>query len=403
MFREAGFAQLFADPCVYHCKSGDAWCVCSTHVDDIFVLFNLGGKKFQDILFAKISSEVEVVDLGPVTWALKTNILRDRVAGIMKITQESYVNELLEKHSVDVSKTEWIPTHDNLFLPCVGESEKKIDESKKKQFQAQIGALWWLTSISRPDIYYAVHRCSKLQNQPNEMLGKCLQKILMYLSTTRNIGIVYYRRPESPTLSGYVDASFATEDEAYSRIGYFFLFKGNLVSWISENPSRVMTSSTEAECRGLVQFAKENIWQRQMHTELALFPLSGPTVVYEDNKAAITMSNDPGTPHKRSKFFGIEFAFFKQSVELGEIKPEYVPTEVQPADMLTKTLPRPKFSIFRDMMMGGEQLQSHFERKEQERALTERKEKEKEKVKEITSAGGKSPNGKKRGSKPVDQ
>ena len=339
-------------------------------------LFNVDGKKLRDILFEKISGEVEVENLGPVAWALKTNILRDRVAGILKITQEAYVNELLEKYGIDPSKNEWIPTHDNLFLPSVGETETKIDESLKKKFQAQIGALWWLTSISRPDIFYAVHRCSKIQNQPNLRLGKCLEKILMYLGTTKILALFIIENLNHQSYPGYVDASFATEDEAYSRVGYFYLFKGNLVSWVSENPSRVMTSSTEAECRGLVQIAKENIWQRQMHNELNLFPFTGPTVVYEDNKAAITMSNNPGVPHKRSKFFGIEFAFFKQSVELGEIQPEYVPTELQPADMLTKTLPRPKFSLFRDMMMGGEQLQTHFEKKEQH---TEKKEKEKKK------------------------
>ncbi len=106
---------------------------------------------------------------------------------------------------------------------------------------------------------------------------------------------------------------------------------------------------------------------------MGLFPPVGPTVVYEDNKASITMANDPGIPHKRSKFFGIEFAFFKQSVELGEIKPEYVPTEVQPADMLTKILPRPKFSMFRDLMTSREK--SMREKSRRKKAETRKRKK----------------------------
>jgi hypothetical protein len=78
-----------------------------------------------------------------------------------------------------------------------------------------------------------------------------------------------------------------------------------------------MTSSTEVECRGLVQIAKENVWHRQFHDELNLFPVTGPTVVFEDNSASITMSTELGTPHKRSKHFGIEWAYFKESVEIG--------------------------------------------------------------------------------------
>jgi hypothetical protein len=121
-----------------------------------------------------------------------------------------------------------------------------------------------------------------------------------------------------------------------------------------------MTSSTEAECRGLVHFAKENAWHRQLHTEINLYAIGHPTITYEDNTAAITMSSDEGTPHKKSKHFGIEWAYFKEAVKHGEIKPEYVPTDLQPADMLTKSLPSNKFILFRDMIMGEETFQNHF-------------------------------------------
>lgn len=160
-----------------------------------------------------------------------------------------------------------------------------------------------------------------------------------------------------------VDAAFAAEDQAASRIGYFFLFRGNLVSWCSENTTRVMTSSTEVECRGLVQIGKENQWHRQFHNELNLFDVSQPTIVYEDNTASIHLSADLGTPHKKSKHFGIEWAFFKEAVQVGEVKPEFVSTDQQPADMLTKSLLSPKFADFRDMVMGYPRLQDHFSAK----------------------------------------
>jgi hypothetical protein len=200
-----------------------------------------------------------------------------------------------------------------------------------------------------------------MQNKPNLALGKCIKKILLYLASTKNYGIVYKKNENAPLLSGFVDAAFGSPDENYlSRVGYFYLFKGNLVSWVSENPSRVMTSSTEAECRGLVHFSKENLWHRQFQKELALFEVDSPTIVFEDNQSAITMSNDLGIPHKRSKHFGIEFAFFKQSVEMGEISPVFVTTEEQLADMLTKPLIPKKFIYFRDSMMGDKTMQDHF-------------------------------------------
>ena len=121
-----------------------------------------------------------------------------------------------------------------------------------------------------------------------------------------------------------------------------------------------MSSSTEAECRGLVHFSKENLWHRQFHGELGIFPVDRPTKVFEDNTASITLANNPGVPHKRSKHFGLEWAIFKESVSLGEVALEHVPTETQLADMLTKALVSDKFKEFRDAVMGTQVSQEHF-------------------------------------------
>ena len=368
MFLEAKFFPLMADPCVYFLKEGDAWCMCSTHVDDIFCLHNEAGKFLRDRLFKTISKYVEIENLGPVSWALQTTILRDRQAGIIKISQEQYTQQYLAKEKKIFGKKSEGMIHskktpyffDDKFLD---DSFNRSDQNLKKDFQIDIGALWWLAQISRPDIFYAVHRCAKQVHQPTKKLGLQIQQIKDYLAETSTIGIVFSRKNAPINLSGFVDAAFASEEESISRIGYFFLFRENLVSWCSENPTRVMTSSTEVECRGLVQIAKENVWHRQFHDELNLFPVTTATVVYEDNQASITMSTNQGIPHKRSKHFGIEWAFFKQAVEFKEIKPVFVSTNEQPADMLTKALPFPKFSIFRDKVMGEKELQGHFEEK----------------------------------------
>ncbi len=370
IFKEVGFFSLMADPCIYFLKKENGWCMCSTHVDDIFSLFNPSGKILRDSLFEKILSYMEVENLGPVSWALKTHILRDRVAGIIKISQEQFTRELVEKNARSVSPNVFPLKSSNFhphFTPSYGKiSEEteftRVDENLKKGFQTSIGAFWWLAQISRPDIFFAVHRCAKMVNQPTKNLGIAIDQIFKYLAETFSQGIVFQRHKAPLTLSGFVDASFASEPNAVSRLGYFFLFQGNLVSWCSENPKRVMTSSTEVECRGLVQISKENLWHRQFHDELNLFTISGPTIVYEDNSASITMSKNPGIPHKRSKHFGIEWAFFKQAVDMGEIKPIHVSTNEQPADMLTKPLPLPKFIYFRDMVMGAQHLQRHFEK-----------------------------------------
>ena len=363
-FLQNGISPTHADPCVYWVKKENAFCVCSTHVDDIFVLFKKGGKQFRDSLFESILKKIPIENLGSVSWALKTSILRDREKGILKISQEQYCREFLSKAGPRKFPLLKSPASNPNFPDAYAPDDAldRVNETLKKEFQSDIGAFWWLAQISRPDIFYAVHRCSKLVNKPNQRLGQRIQKIKDYLSLTPSVGIVYQKQFDSPTLSGYVDAAFGSEDESQSRVGYFFFFKGNLVSWASENPSRVMTSSTEVECRGLVTVGKENMWHIQLQKELGLFNVSGPTTIYEDNTASIHMASDLSTPHKRSKHFGIEWSFFKESVEKGEIIPVYVSTDEQPADMLTKSLTSQKYTVFRDMVMGGRDLQQHFDK-----------------------------------------
>ena len=359
-FHQNHYFTTHADPCVYFLNVEGAWCMCSTHVDDIFCLYNEKGKKLRDTLFSSIESGVPIKNLGPVSWALKTIILRDRTNGILKISQEQFTQDYNSKSTADprVASTRSPATTPN-FPENYPEDERldRVDETLKKQYQSDIGVFWWLAQISRPDIYYAVHRCAKLISKPNLRLGRRIQKIKNYLIETPSIGLIFQRNRDAPTLSGYVDASFSAEEQ---RIGYFYLFRGNLVSWVSENPTRVMTSSTEVECRGLVQFGKENAWHRQLQAELNLFKVDEPTIVYEDNTASISLAHNQSTPHKKSKHFGLEWAYFKEAVEFEEIRPIFVSTDLQPADMLTKSILSSKFAEFRDMVMGDETLQTHF-------------------------------------------
>src|SRR5689334_21882578 len=99
-------------------------------------------------------------------------------------------------------------------------------------------------------------------------------------------------------MEAFCDSNFATEPGSKSRWGYFFFVAGALVSWVSQHSTRIMTSSTEAECHALVHTGKENIWEREFLDILNYFEKIPPTVIFQDNKSAITLSTG-GTCHKR--------------------------------------------------------------------------------------------------------
>jgi hypothetical protein len=110
---EAGGVPCLKDECVYMWrdpKHPDAWLYLSTHVDDIFLLYSPGGKIFRDKIFKILSEAVTVDDRSELSWALSTKIERDPAAGILKISQEEDIKELIEKYGFKDLKGEDTPT-----------------------------------------------------------------------------------------------------------------------------------------------------------------------------------------------------------------------------------------------------------------------------------------------------
>ena len=83
--------------------------------------------------------------------------------------------------------------------------------------------------------------------------------------------------------------------------------------------------------------AQEALWLNRLLQQLGL-RTPNPTVLYEDNKAAILFADHPGD-HRRSKHIDTRRHFVRETVVNGEIALVYIPTAEQQADGLTKALP----------------------------------------------------------------
>jgi hypothetical protein len=135
-------------------------------------------------------------------------------------------------------------------------------------------------------------------------------------------------------------------------------FCGAATTWRTMMSSRVLTSTTESECHGLIQVYYEIEWQKHLQTNLGIFKVEC-VPVGEDNSAAIQLSGE-ATYHKRSKHFSLEWFRVKEAVDEKEIQLDFTPTDDQLADFLTKNLYGAKFVKFRGCIMGDEILQGYF-------------------------------------------
>lgn len=112
-------------------------------------------------------------------------------------------------------------------------------------------------------------------------------------------------------------------------------------------------SSCEAEYIGQTQAAKEAVWLRGLLDQLnPSAKCTQAVVIYCDNQGAMALAKNPQF-HARTKHIDIQHHYVREQVTAGNVTLDYVPTEQQVADGLTKALSKDKFEKFR-MLIGLE-------------------------------------------------
>ena len=160
---------------------------------------------------------------------------------------------------------------------------------------------------------------------------------------------LFFKQGEENRLHGYTDADYGQDIDDRISVGAYIFFLGNSpISWNSKKQSSTSRSSCESEYRALAQCTCKAVWIRRLLEELRILD-DKPTHLYCDNQSSIKLSYNP-VFHEKSKHFEIDCHFTRQKVENNTIKVEYIPSQEQPADILTKSLGRIKFETCRDKL-----------------------------------------------------
>ena len=162
------------------------------------------------------------------------------------------------------------------------------------------------------------------------------------------LGLKYGKDSEF-TLTGFTDNDWAGSTiDRRSTSAYIFCLGKSTISWCSRKQNTVALSSTEAEYTSATETACEGVWLRKLLNDLGR-EQEGPTTIYCDNMSAIALTKNP-VFHARSKHIELRHHFIRDLVQKEEIQLEFIITNEQPADMLTKPITIEKFLKFRDML-----------------------------------------------------
>ena len=114
------------------------------------------------------------------------------------------------------------------------------------------------------------------------------------------------------------------------------MLAGGAIAYKSKLQTVVATSSTEAEFYSAVHCAKTAKYLRSILFELG-FPQDGPTLLYNDNKAAIAMI-DKNKPTARARHISIQHFAIQEWRHAQDIAMRHIPGVINPADGATKPL-----------------------------------------------------------------
>jgi hypothetical protein len=346
VFLKIGFTRSQIDQAVYFKRSADEHMVVTVSVDDMAVT----SKRLQDITHFKdqLRHYFEISDLGELSWLLGLKVERDRSTRTITLSQNAYVDTILERFYLTDSKSAVIPMEVGTVLSIdqCPDTHAGLAEMHDVPYQRGIGSLMYAATSTRPDIAFAVATLSQFMRNPGRVHWEAAKRTMRYLKGTKDYGITLGSTDGG--LEAYVDADWASQPHRHSMSGYVIMLNGGPVAWSSQKQPIIALSTAEAEYIALTAAAREVLYLQLLIEELYDIH-SASTPVHCDNQSAIALASN-NKFHARTKHIDIRYHFVRAHIQNGTFELRYCPTEDNVADAFTKPLPRPRLQKLRTMM-----------------------------------------------------
>jgi hypothetical protein len=329
-----GFTKSKADSNLYFKIMNDEPVILLLYMDDLFLT---GEEKFIIECKKRLASEFEMKDLVLMHYFLGLEVWQspERIF----LNQGKYTVKILKRFNMLECKPMNTSMEAKLKL-LVDTSSDLIDATLYRQI---IGSLMYLTN-TRPDMCFAVNTLSEFLVEPRHVHLVAAKHVMRYLKGTLDCGLSYDGDHDF-TLSGYTDSDWAgSVADRKNTFGCCFSLGSTMISWQSRKQSSIALSTTEAEYIAACSASCEAIWLRKLLTGLFDLEMKATTILC-DNQSCIKMTENP-VFHNKSKHIEIRYHYIRDVVQRGALNLQYISTDEQVADVLTKPLSRVKFEYF---------------------------------------------------------
>ena len=314
------------------------------HVDDF--LHTYTSTSLREDLITKLTKEFRdiTVKTGDNLLYLGINISFNRTARTVHLDQREYIDELIKELKVTGTKPQ--PARDDLFE--VPEYSKPVNA---KDFASKVMKIMYAAKATRNDLLTLEAFLTTRVTCPTESDVKKLMRGLQYLNGTRDKGITLSAK--TIQLHAWVDASFATHADAKSHTGCIISLgaTGGPIYCKSVKQKLVSRSSTEAELIALHDMLPQILWIQHLLTDLGYDKQT--SVIYQDNKSTIMLTERGKTNKGKSKYISLRYFYAKEQIDKKKVKLEYLPSAEMLADYLTKPLVGTQHNLLRDKLLNN--------------------------------------------------
>jgi len=348
-----GLLRCATDPCLYYKRDGDEWLLVMAWVDD--VPFN-GTKNMKQWFKSRMERKFSIDFMGDMTAFLGMSVTWDTKEHTVEVTQTGMIEALCDTYRCYLNgrrkRKVYTPMPTGLQLTPATETE--VEEAKFYPFPQLVGALSYLAQWTKVEIQVSVSMLSQhLKGWSKTHWGLALG-VLEYLESTKLFGIIYSKDKDehgANIIYSYGDADLGADKSRRSRTGALVMANGGVIFCKTKLQNQVQLSTAGAELTAQVEVGKAAMGLRNILSEIGL-EQKDPTIIYQDNQAAIAISTTPGSINSKSKYLDLKLFKMREWISDETFKLVYCKTKRMLADILSKNLEKGQFCYCRDGITG---------------------------------------------------
>ena len=361
--KKCGLTQCEVDPAIYfkidEQKSGDGgdavvrdFLIAITWVDDVRYF---GTEKFVKEYEDNVTKNCKCTLEGDSNEFVSIEINQDLTSRTVELTQKQYwlkaverFAEYLPKQNIKERRVPLSAADEKLLTEP---TEEEVKEAEHLPYPNLLGVVQYPSAFSKPEMRYAMSVLSRHRTRWGKRHFVILLKSLEYGYTTRDRGIIYLgclAREELNILVAYADSSLSLPRSQGCRM---IIMNAAVISFSSKRHTTTDDSTAAAELTEQHLCACDVEGLRNLMKEVGLEQLE-PTVIYQDNQAAIQIANNRGALAKKTRAMDMRTLTVRNKIEDMKVIPVYLETLKMLADIGTKALDPARFEMLRDTMTG---------------------------------------------------